>query len=298
MSKYTTEELVKAIKRRSTSPTSQQLFKVEDYVDFANDEMETNIIPLIMSVREEYFVDHIDVVVPNQSTLFEFQIPSDAIGQKLRDVCVLNTSTNEITPIPRLSIDYVSGISGGVRGYLLKNNSISLYPVGAFSGLTLRVFYFKRPLTLVPLNKAAKITQVNTNTNQIVVSNLPNSWVVGDKLNVVKPNQPFNTSVAEVSITALSNPTITLSSVAGIEVGDYISLKGFSCIPQIPVEAHKVLAQATAVKVLEALGDFEGMMAAEKKLEQNKSDMLKVLSPRVDGSVKKIVSNGSGLWDS
>jgi hypothetical protein len=301
MSKYTTEELVKAIKRRSTSPSSQQLFKAEDYVDFANDELETNIVPLIMSVREEYFVGSIDVVVtPNLTTPFEFDIPADAIGQKLREICVVDTSNGNLTSIPRLAPEQASGSAFEIvasNGFIVRANKIVLYPAQSYAGQTLRVFYFKRPLTLVPLSKGAKITQVNTITNEIVVDKLPNTWIVGDTLTIVRSVQPFQTVVESVEITVLSSPTITLTSVSGIQVGDYVALEGYSCIPQVPVEAHKVLAQATAVKVLEALGDFEGMAAAEKKLNQNKEDMLKMINPRVDGAVKRITSNGNGLWD-
>jgi hypothetical protein len=301
MSRYTTEELVKAIKRRSTSPTSQQLFKVEDYVDFANDEMETNIIPLIMSVREEYFVGFKDVVVPaNLSTPFEFEIPADAIGQKLRELCIVDPNDGSLTSIPRIAPEQVSGSNletTTVSGFIVRANKVVLYPARSYAGRTLRVFYFKRPLTLVPLNKAAKITQVNTNNNQIVLDGVPSTWAVGNKLSVVRGSQPFQTVIESVEITAISSPTLTLTTVSGIQVGDYVALEGFSCIPQIPVEAHKVLAQATAVKVLEALGDFEGMAAAERKLNQNKEDMLKLISPRVDSSVKRVTSNGSGLWD-
>jgi hypothetical protein len=301
MSRYTTEELVKAIKRRSTSPTSQQLFKVDDYVDFANDEMETNIIPLIMSVREEYFVGFTDVVVPtNLNTPFEFEIPADSIGQKLRELCIVDPNDGSLTSIPRIAPEQASGSNletTAVSGFIVRANKVVLYPAGSYAGRTLRVFYFKRPLTLVPLNKAAKITQVNTNNNQIVLDGVPSTWAVGNKLSVVRGSQPFQTVIESVEITAISSPTLTLTTVSGIQVGDYVALEGFSCIPQIPVEAHKVLAQATAVKVLEALGDFEGMAAAERKLNQNKEDMLKLISPRVDSSVKRVTSNGSGLWD-
>jgi hypothetical protein len=300
MSKYTTEELVKAIKRRSTSPSSQQLFKTEDYVDFANDELETNIVPLIMSVREEYFVGYTDIQVPStNSTPFEFDIPSDAIGQKLREICVVEPSTGNLTSIPRLAPEQVYGSAFEIAaaiGFIVRANKIVLYPAQSYSGKTLRVFYFKRPLTLVPLSKGAKVTQVNTITNQIVVDKVPSSWTVGNKITVVRSKQPFSTIIDSVEITTLSAPTIGLTSVTGIQIGDYIALEGFSCIPQIPVEAHKVLAQATAVKVLEALGDFDGMMAAEKKLDQNKSDMLKMISPRIDGAIKRITSSGKGLW--
>lgn len=93
----------------------------------------------------------------------------------------------------------------------------------------------------------------------------------------------------------VSAPSVILDSVEGIEVGDYISDLGFSAIPQIPVEAHAYLAQLTAVKALEGLGDRTGMEAAQEKADLLKKSLLVMISQRVDGSVKKVVNPSGGL---
>src|SRR5690606_16238107 len=89
--------------------------------------------------------------------------------------------------------------------------------------------------------------------------------------------------------------SLVLDSVEGIEVGDYITLEGYSAIPQIPVEAHAYLAQLTAAKCLEGLGDREGMKAALDKAESLKKSLLVMTSQRVDGSPKKVVSPNGGV---
>ncbi len=86
-----------------------------------------------------------------------------------------------------------------------------------------------------------------------------------------------------------------MDSVAGIEVGDYISEYGYSAVPQIPVEAHAYLAQLTAQMALEGLGAAEQAARAEKKAMTLKTNLLIMFSERVDGSVKKIVHPKGGV---
>jgi hypothetical protein len=298
---YTTTQLIASIKRRASMPTSQQLFTDQAFIDLATDEMESNIVPMIMSVREEYFVKEIDYTIT--ASQIAYAIPPRAIGMKLRDVVLVtnpNTPQYSISSLPRLNLEDISNDVGSPYitpvGFYLKNNDVILYPTPANTGTYLRLYYLERPLTLCTTSNAGQITSINTGTNEVTLSFVPNDWVVGDTINAVSSVPGFQTTVVSAEITALSDPTVTLDSVDDLSVGDWISLEGFSPIPQIPVEAQIVLAQATAVKCLEALGDREGMAAAERKLEQNKHDMLTMLNPRVDGAIQKVTNAGTGIF--
>jgi hypothetical protein len=88
----------------------------------------------------------------------------------------------------------------------------------------------------------------------------------------------------------VSSPTLGLTTVVGLSVGDYLTVEGETLVPQLPIEIHAFLAQAAAVKVLEAMGDSQGMRNAETKLQQVQKDVLTLISPRTDGSVKKVVN--------
>ena len=164
---YTTTQLVAAIKRRGSIPSSQQLFTTEDFVALANDEMETVIVPSIMSVREEYFVGYTDIAVASSNTPVEVNIPADAIGQKLRDVCWVDTN-GQLTSIPRLELEQASGTIqldsyGQSSGFMVRANKIILYPSNQGTG-TLRLYYFKRPMQLASSQNSGQITAINENT--------------------------------------------------------------------------------------------------------------------------------------
>lgn len=286
MQDYTTTSLVDLIKRRGAIPTSQQLFTTEDIVDMANDEMKLNIVPLILSAREEFFNAHSDQnLVSGQN---EYDIPFDSIGMGLRNVSIIRSGV--IYPLARLTLEEASS-GKAVTGFYVEHNKIVLYPTPTDTTATLRLYYFRRPLKLTAETNGGQITDIDTVNNILTVSYVPPSWDTGDIINSIKETQPFNTTNDEMTIVNASMPTIEVDDVTGVNIGDWVSVQGESIIPQLPEEAHTVLAQATVVKLLEALGDREGMKAAEAKLDQNKKDLLGVINPRIDGSPKKIVGN-------
>lgn len=282
-------------------PTNQQLFTPDDFINIANDEMETVIVPLLMSVREEYFLHYVDLTAtPQSSGPIEIEIPADAVGMKIRDILWVDPSTGALSDIPRLTLEQLSGMSYdfiNVSGFTLQGNKILLYPGTNQSTGMVRMYYIRRPLQLCSTSNAGQVITINTMTNELTLSFVPNSWAVGDEVSIVGSAQPFATRVNALEVTAISSPTITVTSVEGVEVGDWVALTGFSPIPQIPIEAHKVLAQAACVKCLEAMGDREGMQVAEAKLQQNTEAMLKMINPRVDGSVKKVTTASNGIFE-
>jgi len=285
MPNYTTDTLVATIKRRGSIPSSQQLFTDEDIIALANDEMETTLVPQLMKVQEGYFLGVTDLTIQNGYV----EIPEDAVGQKIHNVSLVDGDTT--IPLTRFSIknaEEALDLTG--TGYYILGNRIIIKFNNTASAIV-RIYYPRRPLQLVSMSNAGKVVNVNTLTNEITLSFVPTDWQISDTLNIIRGKQPFNT-VIEATITNLSAPTIELDSVEGIQVGDYVALDGFSPIPQLPVEAHKILAQATVVKVLEAMGDREGMAAASTRLMQNMTDLLTLITPRIDDSPKRIISRG------
>jgi len=297
---YNTEELIASIKRRCSVPTSQLTYTEEDFVLLANDELQGEVVPLIMSTREEYFVDFIDINTTRDGII---PIPAEAVGAKLRTVAyVQQTNPLLLINLPLLNLDVVAGVGANFingltfTGFYIQDNSICLYPnTSVPTGTQIRLYFYRRSLVLAQPSQYGQIRSINENTNTIVLDSLPNDWVVGDMINAVSQDPNFKITLDEAEILTISSPSIVLSTVAGLSVGDYITLQGYSAIPQIPVEAHAYLAQLTAAKALEGLGDREGMAAALKKAESLKDNLLIMTSQRVDGSPKKVISPNGGV---
>jgi len=206
-----------------------------------------------------------------------------------------------IVNVPRLDLDVVSGIgpvsqNGTVAGFYIQNNNLHFYSYLSIpSGSTIRIYYYKRALALTQPSKYGKITSVDPDTNTIIVNNLPTDWAADTVLNTVSSIPGFATTNESATIISVSSPSIVLNTVEGIVVGDYVSDYGYSAIPQIPIEAHQYLAQLTAAKCLEGLGDREAMTSALRKAETLEQNLMIIMSQRVDGSGKKVINPSGGL---
>jgi len=150
-------------------------------------------------------------------------------------------------------------------------------------------------LALAAPENYGRVESIDVGAKSIVLDNIPRSWEVGTRLNSIAADPNFTVTNDDTEITTINSPTVVLSSVDGISVGDYISDEGYSAIPQIPVEAMNYLAQLTAVACLEGLGDVPGMQAAQAIAEQYKQNLLIMISQRVDGSIKKVMNPDGGL---
>lgn len=295
---YDVEALIASVKRRSSIPTSQLTFTDAEFTAIANDELQGEVVPLVMSTRGEYFVDHYDTASPASGII---PFPHGTVGCKVRSISYMQqTSPILLINLPQIDLDVVAGVGftnyNTMTGFYIEGNNINLYPNTAVPANTnIRIYYYRRSLVLAAPNTYAKITSVNSGTNTIVVDHIPSGWSVGLNLNAVSGEAPFGITNDEMSIVGLSSPSIILTNVDGLAAGDYISEEGYSGVPQIPLEAHAYLAQLTAAKCCEGLGDLGGMKAALEKAKMMKDSLLVMISSRVDGSIKKIVNPNGGL---
>ena len=77
-------------------------------------------------------------------------------------------------------------------------------------------------------------------------------------------------------------------------VGDYICSQYQCIIPQVPTDLHNLLAERTCARILESLGDKEGLQAANLKINELEQRQSTILDSRVEGSPLKIL-NRTGL---
>lgn len=295
---YNTEILIENIKRRCSVPTSQLTYTPQSMTDIANDELQTEVVPLIMSTREEYFVEHIDVLSPSDGII---PFPENAVGAKLRSVCYMQqTSPITLINLPRIDLDVVAGVGfinyDTLAGFYIEGNNLCLYPnTSVPTNTNIRLYYYKRVLNLAAPAQYGQIMSIDSMLNTIVLDFVPTTWAVGNTLNSVSSVQNFKVTQSSAEIVTLSAPSLILDTVDGMSVGDYVSLEGYSAIPQVPIEAHAYLAQLSAVKLLEGLGDRPGMEAAQAKADREMQKLMVMISQRVDGSIKKIMHPSGGL---
>jgi len=305
---YDTFDLIARTKRMEAIPTNQQTFTEDDFVDLLNIEFQATIVPFIKKVNEEYFVKSKNyTITPSVS---DIEIPNIATGLALRDVVWVNND-GTFGKIARLTPEQVSGYSFafggyyGLSGYYLRNNRIVFYPQNTSDG-TVQVLFHRRPNDLCLPADTGRIISINTLTNEITLDNAPDTstWTTGTLLCAINPAVPFNfvgdnqseeDITSSFAIVARSGFVITVdpSVTALLSVGDIFATKGQSPVPQyIPVEAHHLLCQSTAMRCLQNLGDRPGWEQAAKKYMQMEQDLQAIINPRVVGEPKKIVGAG------
>lgn len=288
---YTSDNLINSIKTKASIPTSQSLFSNQTFLDLINEEIQTNIIPDLLKIKEEYLATFKDVSLT--SNVNSYQIPERAIGGMLRDVQLVDSNT--IYSLPRLQLEDQFQTDEQRTGFYLRGNEIVISPTPTNSSDTLRIHHYQRPSKVVLTTECAQVTSIDTNTNQVTVSSLPSTINSNSIVDIVRNKSGFECLEIDKSISGISGTTISFSSLPSrLVIGDWICLAGESPIAQIPVELHPVLTQAVVVKCLEAMGDNK-MKVAEEKLQMMKRNVFQMISPRVDGENKKIINNQSLL---
>jgi hypothetical protein len=300
----TSDTLIESVARRASIPEGQQTFEDVDFLAFANEEIQNAILPLILSMNEEYYVTSEDIsLVASQSN---YAIPYRAIGGKLRDVFYKDTQGN-LQEMTRISPDdrsyfQASNVSNFYEAYYIQGNDIILCPnVSATVVGSLTVSYYLRPNQLVAEDRVATITAINIvgSTTVYTVDLVPDDMTVTSELDILQAKPGFKTRDFDLTPSAVDSAAETITFLtanvpAGVVVGDHITFASECKIPQIPVELHSILAERVAARCLEAMGDQAGLQAANQKLSEMEQKSSTMIDNRVEGAPMKI-NNHKGL---
>lgn len=307
---YTNADLLANIRIRAMIPKSQDTYPDSVLLQLATDELRTRIATLLMSVHEEHFVTSTDYVIGTNTS---FRVPDRCM--KLRDVQLLpgGIATNPQS-LARVQLEDLNGASG----FYVQDEYVVLRGVGSPTDV-LRMYWDRRPSELGPLvgvseNLAMGIPTVNpvaaviTAITSRAVSPTSDVTVTIDvagfalttfmgtgttiiPLDFVRSHSNFGL----IGMDALPNAPAGYTTVFAnknlpteLVVGDYMCFGGYSPVPNIKLELMPLLAQATALKVLEMNGRPERVQMAMAALERLERDALLLLSQR-GGEPEKIV---------
>jgi len=288
---YTTRSLLASVKVRSMNADNQNTFTDDDMIRIASEELQAVLIPFIESVKGEYWVQIYDV--PFIQGQMYYTLPERATGTKLRDICLLDMQGNEIL------LNYIN-IEDMKSSWAYAPYQFGFYPqdnqarlvlgnlLGSANYQSVRMRYFRRPNTLINTDQAGQVLNINTLTNEVTLTAVPTTWTTATLVDCINSKPPFQSRVDNQVLTGIAGFVLTFSSLpTGLSVGDWVSEANFSPIPQIPVEAHRLLETLTAARILQYSGD-PSFTVFQQEAEQAKRDLITVISPRVDGSPRKI----------
>jgi len=292
---YSVNALLTSVKQRSMNAENQNLLSDADIVRIASEELQGTILPFIQSVKNEYYVTNEDqTFVQGQS---RYIIPQRATGTKLRDVCLVDNQGNEIL------LNYINpedlksswAYAPYQFGFYPTDYSINLElgnNLGSGNYSYVRMIYFRRPNTLCTTGvsgNAGRVVSFNTVAKTITLDFAPTTWTSSTTFDIINSMPPFQSRVDDAAISMIAGFVLTFVNdlPSDLAVGDWVSEANFSPIPQMPVECHRLLEVLTAARILQYTGDpaFSVMQAMAEGM---KKDLSQILSPRVDGSPRKI----------
>lgn len=307
----TADKLIDGVKRRITMPASQVLLQNADILAFADDVLKIQIIPLLESLNQEYFVYSEEIpLVASQS---EYSIPYRAIGRTLRELKIVDTS-GSVRNLAKVAIEDVQtfATAGWTAGFYFKSDKIALVPEvpSTLSGdVSLQTWYRMPPSDLVETSAAALVSSVNDPV--VTVTSVPSDMIAGSEVDFIQGKSgstiySIDKVISNISGTQITFPASTVPSE--LAAGDYISLKMTSpVINFIPNEVYPLVESFTAHRCLESIGDFDGADRLSKHIygdgkKLGEIDNIKMLlEPRIDGEPTVIVNRyglvrGNKFW--
>lgn len=291
MVNYTTDSILTSVKVRSMNADNQSTVTDDDMIRIASEELQSVILPYIESVKQEYFVTTDDA--PFVSGQVNYEVPSRASGGKFRDVMLIDNQGNQVL------LNYIApedmksswAYSPYQFGFYPQDNHVVLVLgnlIGAANYSYVRLNYFRRPNQLCATSAAGQVTAINRTTGEVTLTFVPSDWTTSDTFDCIASQPPFSTHGDDQTISAINGFILTFDSVpTNLVVGDWVSLANTSPIPQIPVEAQRLLEALTAARVLQYTGD-PAFQVFQAQAESMKRDLIQVLAPRVDGSPAKL----------
>lgn len=303
---YTVNQMIESVKNRAMIPENQVTFKEVDFLRFMNEELDMGIVPMVMSLHEDYFLRPIDIPLESKDN---YPIPERAVGNKLRDVGFKDLSGNifEMTRVGVGDISQYQGsfISQQFRVFYIQNNEVVLLPTLGNSSPTgsLRMTYYCSPNTLVPESRGGTILDIDRNNGVITLTadqDFPEHFSTTIQYDFIASTNPFVTRSMDLTATTLNSTARTLTFdpddiPTNLAIGDYVMKAKESIIPQIPAALHVLLAQRVACRCLEAMGDLQNLQAANLKLAELENKAGMIIDNRVEDAPMKIVNRHSVL---
>lgn len=310
----TTSELITDVARLAMLPLSTNLGTLNtDILAIANMELSSRILPLVLSINEEYNVQTIDIPVNANQT--QYRMPDRAMGSKIRDVRYVQNGTQ--LPLPRIEIEQLQAFtlnSAGVpMGFWLEAGSINLVPTPPGGG-ALRIRYYTAPRKFVEWNGStisATIGIVGSVQGYYTVNRLNDTvgatpttpaftTPLNKQVDIISSRTPYEYLAIDSVVTTTGTPRFTVPTAIGIagntpnmspniRAGDIFASGDTSPIVQLPDEAYPLLVTRVTINIAYQLGDFEKGAALEKVYENQEASYLKMFSPRVDGAPKKMM---------
>lgn len=202
-----TNKLIESISLRAMLPISQVTFETPQFLYFINEEMDLGVVPHILQYHEDYLLFHEEIQL--ELNVDRYQIPSRAIGTKLKDISISN-GNNSWSEMTRISIEDVAQrqfnfASGCLPAFYLEGDEIVIPAQLASANKSLRLAYYIRPNTLVDEADVATVMTINRNNGLVSVNQLPEVFLNNTQFDITSSKSSFRLVSKEIAPEGLAS---------------------------------------------------------------------------------------------
>jgi hypothetical protein len=297
---FTTTQLVARIRDRAQVPDSGSSTAFgstdQEILDLAYEVATTRLVPAIRGVRENYLATYQDTALTASTA--SVPVPRDAQASQVQHVAIVDTNGR---PAPLFECELGEWIylnptaTGRPSRFYIEGDLIRLWPTVAASGDTLRVRYFRRLSTFVPVASCYPVASTGATT--IVVTGSPGATFDETGIDVVQVEPPFRVLLDDNAANLVTS-TFTVAASAStseVSVGDYVCLHMETCVPGVPAELHACLIGMGAAALLRKEGFLPEYQAEQADAEQQLARVISMMENRADKAPNFIINRSSTL---
>ena len=293
---WTTSDLLTEVRRVGQFPTSTSASLADaDLLAQADRAMQASLVPMLLRVQEEFFVRRVTQALT--AGVGMYPIPRRSIGSRVRDVRY--SAAGVLSPVPRLRpeqvSDFLTQATGRPYGFYLDAANICLLPAPNTADSLLIAIYVRPGRLTTSTTASRQLTNVQVDTpttgrTKLTWATIYSTYASGsiDVISALPPFEHKALDIAAANITTTTLDVATSDLIATPSIGDWVTLSDTSPVMQVPVEAHPLLVQRTAQYVMRGLGYLEEAAALKSEADQMEQDVISVLTPRSDGSPRRV----------
>lgn len=299
-----TSEFLEDVRRHISVPTYQPRFSPDDILKLASMEQKITLMPIMTSLREEFFIVEDYVTFP--ATTGKLQIPARAAGRTIRDIWWSSVDDSadldNFKKLAKIELEEilqfrVNSNSGGCYAWYIMADFIYAHPPSDSASYAW-LKYTMRPSELVQEDRTANIESLTYDT--LTVDAVPDNIIVGSVCDITNVEPGYELKYRDLTVTQVSATTITFSGftallpLTGVVAGDVVSLRRETSVIHFPEDAHESLIWATTKAMAVSLGIRQFIEDTEKELKGSIQSLRDMCAPRAENSRPKVL-NPRGL---
>ena len=294
---YVTEDLIDQIKDNTSTEFTQSRFSQSTVIDICNQESLKRIRPIISDLQKEFFVVSTSVSVSSGDKYV--RLPKRAAGRGLREIYLtVDTERHLLVQVTREQATSEETTDSGIprKFYFEADSIVFVRPLS--QDATVEMVIEVSPGSLVLSSAVTTVSSVDFDTGVVVVSGTPSGYGGAIEYDFIQQlgygNAVLACGLVPTSVLGTAY-TFTASSLPKtLKAGDYVTLAGQTPVPNMPDEAVTCLIHAVSTRIYRLRGDFDGMKAEQKELENSILYLQQSLADRIEGQ-RTTVHNTSSL---